>query len=114
MRKLSLTMVAAIAVVLVGIFPTASARAQEAPTGKEIFLAAKCDMCHSVPSQSITAKVTSEKMKGPNLAGVAADPAELAQFLRKQVERNGKMHQKEFKGTDDELKALVGWVLEQK
>jgi cytochrome c5 len=107
---------------LLGLACTAatSVLAQEAAApavpadGKAIFMSAKCNMCHAVPAQGIQAKATSDKMKGPDLAGVAAEPAELVKFLRKQAERNGATHKNEFKGTDEELQVLVKWVLEQK
>jgi len=34
--------------------------------------------------------------------------------LRRQADVNGKKHPKEFKGTDEELNAVVSWILSQK
>jgi hypothetical protein len=79
--------------------------------GKGIFLAQKCDMCHAVPSQGIQAKVTSANMKGPDIAGKpTASGEQMAKYLRKQAQINGKDHKKEFTGTDEELRALVAWM----
>ena len=80
--------------------------------GKAAFLGAKCNMCHAVPSQSIDAKVTSEKMKGPDMPGATAshDATELGKYLRKQVQLNGKDHKKEFTGSDEDLAKIVAWL----
>ena len=89
--------------------------AQEArPDGQAIFMSVSCNMCHSVPALGIQAKATSEKMKGPDIAGIRVEPQELAKYLRGQSSRDGKRHLKEFKGTDEELRVLVAWVLAQK
>ena len=84
--------------------------------GKDAFLAAKCNTCHSVSTAGIEAKTTSEKLKGPDLVGVANDfDAEgLAAFLRQESEKDGKKHKKAWKGTDEDLSAIVDWLLEQK
>ncbi len=104
---------------LVILFPSFS-RAEGETTGeldgKAIFLASKCNMCHSVPSVGIEAKVKSEKMKGPDISNATArfDADQLAKYMRKQLPLEGKDHKKEFKGTDEELEAIVGWLQQQK
>ncbi len=84
--------------------------------GKAIFLAQKCNLCHGVESAGIEATTKSEKMKGPDLTGAAAkvEPGWLGKYLRKQEQHEGKDHKKEFKGSDEELQALIDWLLEQK
>ena len=103
--------------VLVGFAAATFALASPAAAadGKEVFLAQKCDMCHSVSTAGITATTKSEKMKGPDLVGVvqAHDPAWVADVVRKKIEVNGKKHTKEFKGTDEELTALIDWLKTQ-
>jgi cytochrome c2 len=83
--------------------------------GKETFLAQKCDMCHAVSSAGIEATTKSEKMKGPDLKGVVAklDPVWVADFIQKKVDKAGKKHVKEFKGTAEELTAVVEWLKTQ-
>jgi mono/diheme cytochrome c family protein len=80
--------------------------------GKDVFLAQKCNMCHSVSSAGIEAKVKSEKMRGPDLDGCCKDKdaAWITQFLKKEVDLDGAKHKGTFKGTDEELKALVAWI----
>lgn len=84
--------------------------------GKQIFLAQKCNMCHSVSSAGITATMKSEKMKGPDLTNLAAkqDAKALNEYLRKKAPINGKKHGKEFTGSDEELGALIAWLQAQK
>lgn len=83
--------------------------------GKAIFLANKCEMCHSVSTAGIEAK--SKAMKAPDLVGVVTaqhDAKWIAQYLKKAADLEGKKHGKEFKGSDEELQALVDWLGEQK
>jgi mono/diheme cytochrome c family protein len=84
--------------------------------GKQIFLAQKCSLCHSVSSAGIERTVKSEKVAGPDLTNIAAkeDAGKLAKFLRKEGEVNGKKHGKAFTGTDEELGALIAWLQAQK
>jgi len=83
--------------------------------GKAIFEAAKCNMCHSVPAAGIEAKMKSAEMKGPDITSATAglDAEALGKFLRKQGPLNDQEHKKEFKGTDEELAALVEWLRTQ-
>lgn len=84
--------------------------------GKAIFLAQKCDLCHSVPTAGIEAKMKSEKMRGPDLVNLGAerDAAWLKQYLKKEVDLDGKKHGKAFTAGDAELDTLVAWLLDQK
>ncbi len=89
--------------------PTASA---EELDGKTLFTEThKCNMCHAVPAAEIEAKTTSEKMKGSDLGGkVEVDFKTLAAYVRKAGELDGESHKKEFKGTDEELQAIIDWL----
>jgi mono/diheme cytochrome c family protein len=84
--------------------------------GKAIFLAQKCNMCHGVAAAGIEATTKSEKMKGPALDGLAAAKGAewTTQYLKKEVDIEGKKHPKEAKISDDEMKALVDWLVAQK
>ena len=88
------------------------ARAEEALDGKTLFTEThKCNMCHAVPAAGIEAKTKSDKMKGPDLGGkMEADFEQLAAYVRKAGELEGKSHKKEFKGTDEELQAIIDWL----
>lgn len=84
--------------------------------GKKAFMGAKCQTCHSVESAGIEALAKSEKMRGPDLTNLHSkfDAQWLVKYLRKQEQLEGKAHRTEFKGSDEELQALVDWLLEQK
>ena len=83
--------------------------------GSDLFLAAKCNLCHGVISVGIEAKTKSEKLLGPDLGGVTAglEAEWISQFVRKQVQKDEKDHKKEYKGTDEDLAALIQWLGEQ-
>ncbi len=71
----------------------------------------KCNMCHAVPAAEIVAKSKSEKMKGADLGGkVEGEFETIAAYVRKAEELDGKKHKKEFKGTDEELQAILDWL----
>ncbi len=80
--------------------------------GKALFTEThKCNMCHAVPAADIEAKTTSEKMKGADLGGkVKGELEEIAAYLRKEADRDGDQHKKGFKGTDEELQAIIDWL----
>ena len=90
------------AALLLGMAFVWSAPRAAAADGKAIFLAQKCDTCHSMSTQAIEATTKSEKMKGPDLVDVvqAHEKSWIADYLHKKVEVEGKKHAKEFKGTD--------------
>lgn len=104
------------AVVLLAAFYSgpASGAAPAKLDGKQIFLAQKCNLCHSVSSAGI--EKTMKSMTAPDLTNLAAkqDAGTLTKFLRKEGEINGKKHGKGFTGSDEELGALVSWLQQQK
>ena len=86
-----------------------------AADGKAAFETQKCNTCHGVSTAGIAATTTSEKMKGPDLVGVVADAAWTKQYIKKEVaNKTDKKHIKEFKGTPEELDAIVAWLQAQK
>ena len=92
--------------------PPAARAAGEAP-GKEIFLAQKCNTCHTIDSQKIARTSTSDKMKGPDLSNVGGEHLApwIAQWLKKEVAAtDGKKHMPTWKGTDAEMKTLTDWL----
>jgi cytochrome c551/c552 len=101
------------ALALAALFAAASVVA--AADGKEIFVAQKCNMCHSIDSQKV--EKTSDKIKAPDLsnAGGMVESADwLKSFLKKQVKKDDKAHLREFKGTDEELSTVVSWLMSLK
>ena len=100
----------------VAVAPLTAAQEGGELDGQQIFEASKCNMCHSVSTAGIEAKTTSEKMKGPDLVDLEErhDAETLVEYLRKDAEIDGKEHKVAFKGSDEELGALVSWLMDQK
>ncbi len=92
------------------------AAAAAAPDGKTIFLAQKCNLCHTVSAAGIERQTKSEKVAGPDLTTATAkhDKAFLEKFLLKQETIDGKKHGKEWKGTTPELDAVIDWLKQSK
>jgi mono/diheme cytochrome c family protein len=82
--------------------------------GKEIFLAQKCNMCHSVSTAGIERTTKSEKMAAMDLINLDKDAATLTKYIKKETDLDGKKHGKAWTGTDEELGAVVTWILQQK
>jgi len=114
MKKL--TIVAAFVFALFSVLSVSSNASFDDPGGKKIFKTEKCNTCHAVSTVGIAAKTKSEKLMGPDLVNLAeAYEAEwIVNYLRKEADLDGRTHKKPFKGTDEELQALVDWLLEQK
>ena len=95
---------------------TAAAGEEEMQAGHKAFATLKCNMCHDVSTAGIESKTKSEKMYGGDLVGLAEewDAKTLAAYIKQESEKDGAQHKKEFKGSDEELQALVDWLLEQK
>lgn len=98
-----------LAILAVLAMPT-SAVADGIDPGQAAFLEAKCNMCHSVPSAEIEAKIKVEKMKGPDLVRSTIEADTLRAYLKKDVELNDALHKKGFTGSDEELAAIVAWL----
>lgn len=82
--------------------------------GKELFLAQKCNTCHSVSTAGIERTTKSEKMAAKDLVDLDKDAAALTKYLKKETDLDGKKHGKAFTGSDEELGALIAWMQAQK
>ena len=101
----------------------AEAKKPAMPAGQKVFTEAKCQMCHTVYSAGVgeppaeDAKAEEEEAAAeagpPDLSMAGADrTAEwISLFLQKKEALNDKMHMKSFKGSDEDLAALVDWLL---
>jgi len=83
-----------------------------AADGKAVFLDKKCNKCHSVSSASIE---KTSKLKVPDLTteAIKGDAKTLKGYLKKTEIINGKKHGTERAGADDDLDAVIAWVLQQ-
>lgn len=77
--------------------------------GKKIFIDSKCTMCHSVEA----AEITSKKKDASDLSKLSPDLTSefLTKYIKKEEAIDGKKHKAAFKGTDEELKQLVDWLM---
>jgi mono/diheme cytochrome c family protein len=80
--------------------------------GRAVFNESKCVMCHGVVAEDLKAMAKSEKMLGPDLSGFKSDMefAKVAAFMRGEIALEGAKHKKPFKGTDEELQAILDWL----
>ena len=101
-----------ITVLALFLLPAAAFGEEAEMDGKALFTDThKCNMCHGVPAAEIEAKTKNEKMKGGDLGGkIETEFADLAAYVRKEAELDGKTHKKPFKGTDEELQAILDWL----
>ena len=76
--------------------------------GKQVFIDNKCTSCHTISSMEITSK----KDNAVDLSNVGTDAnAEtIKSYLLKEAKINEKEHKFKFKGTNEELNALVNWL----
>lgn len=93
-----------------GLLLASMMAAAQAPDGKAVFVDGKCNMCHPVASQGIEKKLKSGKGSDLSTVGSDRDPAWLRKWIKKEIELDGKKHEKAFKGTDAELDALLAWM----
>ena len=82
---------------------------QPGDDGKKIFDDNKCNMCHTVTSAGIESK----KSDASDLSTVGKDKTVefLTKYLKKEAKINDKDHKSAFKGSDEDLKVLVDWLL---
>lgn len=114
-KSIGFTLSILVTILLLAVLHSGPAAGQGAKLdGKAIFVSQKCSMCHSVSTAGIERTMKSEKMAGPDLVNIKADAAFLTKFLHKQVDLNGKKHGKAFTGSDEELSAVINWILAQK
>jgi mono/diheme cytochrome c family protein len=108
--------IAGLSLFVLTVILASPAASDDSADGKQIFLGQKCNLCHSVSTAGIEAQTKSEALKGPDLVNVGErhDEEWIGQWLQRQVEMNGQKHKKMFSGSDEELDALVDWLLEQK
>ena len=94
----------------VGIIGSSMLSIAEEPAkdGKTVFLAQKCDMCHSVTSQELASKKKTGAFDLSTI-GDKANAETLTKYMKKEVELNGKKHAMAWKGSDEDLKILVTW-----
>jgi mono/diheme cytochrome c family protein len=89
------------------------AHAEDA-AGQALFLEQGCHACHAVPAAGI-AMAGDDTISAPVLEGLADHykPCKLKRWLKRERDQEGYTHLQYFRGTDEELQVLVGWLIEQ-
>ena len=107
----STKLIVSIAILLSVVCFYVNAIAQEKPIDPiKMFTDKKCNSCHSINVIGIAK--TNEKSRAPDLSNVyEKGPDFLTKYLKKEAEINGKKHGIAWHGTEDELKAMVGWLM---
>ena len=106
---MKLSLIAMVAFVLFALTPPV--RSEEAePAGKKIFMDQKCNVCHSIESQSIVKKTASSK--APDLSNIGAEKSAewIAKFITKEEKLNNKAHPKGWTGKKEDLTTLSDWL----
>jgi mono/diheme cytochrome c family protein len=90
--------------------------ADNKPDGKKVFTDNKCAACHNIESEGIIKKTSSAKTTPPDLSkiGTKLNQTNIVNYLKKKELINDKKHPAVFKGTDDELNAMVKWLVNLK
>ena len=108
--KLSVLVLGALPAVVLGVLawaPSSSAR-EPIELFRETF---RCVSCHSVKAEALEAKTKSEKIRGRDLSGYKPRAGvDIVGFLRKKTRKAGELHSVGFKGTDEELQAILDWL----
>lgn len=79
--------------------------------GKALFVENKCTSCHSVTAKGVEA---TKPDKAVDLSTISESADFLKKFVKKEVTKDvdGKAakHKKGWKGTDEDLDAIIGWL----
>jgi cbb3-type cytochrome oxidase cytochrome c subunit len=98
------------------LFVQSAGAAEDAP-GKKIFLANKCNTCHSITSDGIqkTMKTTPKKVP-PDLSTIGDTRTAdwIVKYLKKTETINKVKHAKTWTGKDEDLTVLAKWLAEHK
>jgi len=82
--------------------------------GRQVFVAQSCGTCHSVSTADIEAKMSSDSRSfGGDLAETGLSREEICAIALQESEVDGRRHPKRFDGSDEELAALIDWLLAQ-
>ncbi len=94
-------------IVAIGFLNFASA---EDAAGKKVFLANKCQTCHSIDSQGI--KKTLASSKAPDLSNIGSvHKADwLVKYINKEEALKDKKHMKAWTGTKEDLQTVAKWL----
>lgn len=110
MKAFKATISILIALGFLGITLVQFAKAED-KTGKTIFEESKCTACHGIQSQGIEAKKKSDKNPDLSKLTEGKDADFFMKYMKKEETLNSKKHAIPFKGSDEDLKIMVDWLI---
>lgn len=81
--------------------------------GKRLFTSVhSCDECHGAQSAGVKIRTNKRNNMASDLSGYKMDESfsEVAAYVRKACEFDGRIDKKPFKGTDEELQSIIDWL----
>ena len=102
------TLVFAFLICFVSIAKSDEATSESA--GQKLFVAKKCNTCHSIESQKVTKKLASSKAPDLSDLGKDHDAEWITKWLNKEVDLDGKKHSSSWTGTPEDEKTLADWL----
>lgn len=88
-----------------------SANTNEGKDPKQIFEDAKCTTCHSIDSKGVETRKKTDKTVDLSKLDEGHDAAFWISYLKKNENLNNKKHPVAFRGTDEELAAMINWLM---
>jgi cytochrome c5 len=84
------------------------------PPGQAVFVAQGCQACHAVPAANLS-KAGDDTVSAPDIADLDERYCErsLRRWMKREQDDRGYTHLQYFQGSDEDLKLLVSWMLEQ-
>jgi cytochrome c551/c552 len=87
-----------------------SIAATNAGDTKAVFIANKCNTCHSITSQGVAKTMAASKAPDLSTTGKTNNAATLEKYLNKTAQINGKSHVKKWSGSPADLTAVSAWL----
>lgn len=88
-----------------------TANTNEGKDPKQIFEDAKCTTCHSIDSKGVETRKKTDKTVDLSKLDEGHDAAFWISYLKKNENLNNKKHPVAFKGTDEDLAAMINWLM---
>lgn len=91
----------------------AAAEETKEPPGKTAFLANKCNTCHAISTEGITAKIKATGKKVPpdlSNVGEKRNADWIVKYLKKTEAINNEKHPKGWTGKEEDLTAISKWL----
>jgi hypothetical protein len=123
--KKHLTLSLAVALMILPLLPATApgeeGEQEQLPEGQTAFIKAKCNLCHTVVAAGIgepreESEEESDIVLPPDLSTVGSlrEAEWLTLYLQKKETLGDEKHVKKFKGEDEDLAAIIGWLMTMK